>query len=331
MHYDIRYFWAGLVILIGAACQPSRTVPTPAAATPSPRMTVVGQREYHVRQQLTLVNKGSGQPEKQNLWVALIHDLLPYQQVQSVEVVPKDYQPVTDEYGNTYAEFDFSEHPAGTTITVQIDYRVVVNELTYDLSVCEGELPDEFVQPELHIEAANPQIVKLAQDLSKGQKTVCQQVRAFYDYIGRELVYGFNEQNWGAQATLGLMGADCTEYTSLLMALSRSQGIPARYFGGLLYLESETKSLARLEHVWGDVYMPGIGWVSIDPTLGRAPIYRETYFAHHTPEHIIVTTGVNPSTLRGGNYWTHLYWPGDSTKIRVTGNWEIERVGDEGN
>jgi transglutaminase-like putative cysteine protease len=123
-----------------------------------------------------------------------------------------------------------------------------------------------------------------------------------------------------------LMGSDCTEYTSLLIALSRSQGIPARYFGGLLYPEKETKDLASIEHAWADVYMPGIGWVAIDPTLGRSSILREDYFAHHTPTHIIVTLGVNPSTLRGGNYWTHIYWPGDSTRIRVTGEWKIERI-----
>jgi len=179
MQLDLRYFFAlftdsrrGCLSATGGSSNPS-------TATLSPKVTVVSRREYHVRQQLTLVNEGPGQPEKQNLWVALIHDLPPYQQVQSLEVLPKDYQLVTDEYGNSYAEFDFSEHPGGTTITVQIDYLVVVNELTYDLSVCEGQLPDEYIQPELHIESTNPQIVDLARDLSQGQETTCQQVRAF--------------------------------------------------------------------------------------------------------------------------------------------------------
>ena len=125
-------------------------------------MTILGQREYLVHQQLTLVNEGSGQPEKQNLWVAMIRDFPPYQQVQSMEVSPKDYKVVVDEYGNHYAEFDFSGQPAGTSQTMEINYQVAVNELAYDLSVCQGELPDEFNQPELHIESANPQIAALA-------------------------------------------------------------------------------------------------------------------------------------------------------------------------
>jgi transglutaminase-like putative cysteine protease len=280
-------------------------------------VTILGQREYVVHQQLTLVNEGPGHPEKQNIWVALIRDFSPYQEVRSMEISPKDYELVIDEYGNQYAEFDFSRHPAGTTKTVKIDYRVAVNELAYDLSVCEGELLDDFIQPELHIESANPQIVALASELSRGKSTVCQQVRAFYDYIGNELVYNKNGNNWGAQAALGRMGADCTEYTSLLVALSRAQGIPARYFEGLLYLDKETDAIAKIEHAWPDVYMPGVGWVSLDPTLGRSPVKRDVYFAHYTPEHIIITMGPNPSTLRGSNYWTHLYWPGNSTKIHI--------------
>ena len=325
MRFFRRWLLSALLIVPGLACQPREDLPTSAVTRTSPLVTILSQVEYEVHQTLTLVNEGSGQPEKQNIWVALIRDFPPYQEVMSTQISPADYELITDEYGNQYAEFDFSRHPAGTTITVQIDYRVAVNELAYDLSRCEGELVDDFIQPELHIESVNPQIVNLARELSRGTETICQQVREFYDYIGDELVYTYNGKNWGAQAALGTMGADCTEFTSLLVALSRSQRIPARYFEGLLFLETETETIARVEHAWPDVYMPGVGWVSLDPTLGRSRLDRETYFAHHTPEHIIVTLGPNPSTLRGGSYWSHLYWPGNSTRIRVEAKeWEIE-------
>jgi transglutaminase-like putative cysteine protease len=302
----------------------------PAAATPGDQVTDVGHREYVVHQQLALVNAGPGQPEKQNIWVALIRTLPPYQEVKSMEVSPNKYALVVDEYGNHYAEFDFSGQPVGITQTVSIAYDVVVNELAYDLSICQGNLPEEFTQPELHIESANPQIVVLAKDLSQGTDSVCQQVRAFYDYIGSELVYTPNGENWGAQAALGPMGADCTEYTSLLVALSRAQGIPARYFEGLLYLDKGTDAVAKTEHAWPDVYLPSVGWTAMDPTLGRILLNRDTYFAHYTPNHIIVTSGVNPSVLRGSSYWSYLYWPGDSTHISVDGQWKIELVGEVG-
>ena len=326
MQISSHWFLIALIILLGGACQPRHDVSTSAFGDASAPVTVAGHREYEVHHSLELVNEGPGQPEKQNIWVALIQDFPPYQDVFSMDVSPEDYRLITDEYGNHYAEFDFSNHPAATTKKVQIDYRIAVNELVYDLSSCDGDILDDFVQPELHIESANPQIVNLAGELSRGKKTVCEQIRAFYDYAGDKLVYTYNGKNWGAQATLGTMGADCTEYTSLLVALSRSQRIPARYFEGLLFIDSETQNKAQLEHAWPDVYLPGVGWVAIDPTLGRALGDRDTYFAHYTPEHIIVTVGPNPSTLRGGSYWTHLYWPGNSTTIRVQAGWQIRMV-----
>jgi transglutaminase-like putative cysteine protease len=305
-------------------CRPQAKTSISAAPTPYVSVTVLGQREYDVHQQLTLVNKGPGQPEKQNIWVALIQTFSPYQEVQSMQVSPRGYTTITDEYGNHYAEFDFSGQPAGTTETVQIDYRVTVNELSYSLADCQGVLLTELTQPELHIESANPQIVALAAQLSQGKSTVCQQVRAFYEYIGNTLVYTYNGQNWGAEATLGPMGSDCTEYTDLLIAQSRARGIPARYFEGLLYLDKSTTALAQMEPAWPDVYIPTAGWVALDPTLGRSLVDRDTYFAHYTPDHIIVTMGANPSVLRGGDYWTHLYWPGNSTNIQDSADWKIE-------
>jgi transglutaminase-like putative cysteine protease len=330
---SIKRFFSRLLVFFllisSLGCRPQAGLLTPATPTPGALATILDQSEYNVHQQLTLVNEGTGQPEKQNIWVALIRDFPPYQHVLSMQISPKDYQLVVDEYGNHYAEFDFSKQPAGTTQTINIDYQVAVNELGYDLSSCQGELPDEFIQPELHIESANPQIVALASKLSRGKDTVCQQVRAFYDYIGDQLVYSPNGQNWGAQAALGPMGADCTEYSDLLVALSRAQHIPARYFEGLLYLDKGTQAIAQTEHAWPDVFMPSIGWVALDPTLGRDLGKRDTYFAHYTPDHIMVTMGASPSVLRGSSYWTHLYWPGNSTKITVSGEWKIERIDDK--
>jgi len=55
-----------------------------------------------------------------------------------MQVSPADYTLVTDEYGNHYAEFDFSGQPAGTIQTVKIDYHVTVNELAYDCRSAKG-------------------------------------------------------------------------------------------------------------------------------------------------------------------------------------------------
>lgn len=315
------------------ACSPTIQAPSKNSATSSPAAQIVASQQYTIHQKISLTNTGARSPGKQNLWVALIRDLPPYQEVLSRTISPTSYILSTDEYGNQYAEFNLTDHPAGTTIQIEIAYEVKVNEVSYELGTCEGELPAEFTQPELYIESANPQVIALAEELSRGKTTACEQVRAFYDYAGDHLLYTYNRASWGAQATFGLMGADCTEYASLVIALSRAQGIPARYYEGLLYLgeagENPDEPIAQIEHAWLDVYLPGAGWAALDPTLGRWPVFREGQFAHYTPNHIIVTTGRNPSTLRGASYWTHLYWPGNATTISVNeAGWEIQPVGE---
>jgi transglutaminase-like putative cysteine protease len=312
----------GLLTLLAACASPAVVVPD---ADPIPNGVSLGEtRRYLVRQHLALSNVGAGQPEKQNLWVALIRDLQPYQQVRRREITPDSYVLLTDEYGNLYAEFDLSRHAPGETLELTIETEVEVSEVIYTWSGCEGELVDEFRRAELHIESANPQIVSLSRELAAGKQTVCEQVRAFYDYVAENLVYSTNTDDWGAQATFGTMGADCSEFTSLMMALSRAAGIPARYSAGLRYLRADEAVKIPLEHAWLEVYFPEIGWVAMDPTLGRSPVKREAYFAHFTPDRIVVTLGRNPSTLRGANYWSHLYWPGNSTTIVVeNADWEI--------
>jgi transglutaminase-like putative cysteine protease len=313
------------LIITGCRARVVTVPPTP--ATTGKAVTVIGQRAYTLQERFTLTNEGPAAAEKQNLWVALIRDFPPYQQVDSMRVSPQKYSKIMDEYGNPYAEFDFSGQKAGITQTVTIDYQVTVNELAYDLNNCLGSLPKEFTAPELWIESLNPQIVALSRKLSQDKSTACQQVQAFYNYIGDTLIYTFNGRNWGAQAALGpKTGSDCTEYSDLLVALSRAQGIPARYFEGLLFLDTSTSGIAQQEHAWADVYLPGAGWVAMDPTLGRLPVNRVTYFAHYTPDHIIVTLGTSPSVLRGSNYWTYLYWPGNVTTIKANASWKIDLV-----
>ncbi len=280
---------------------------------------------YAVSQTITVVNEGPQTAEKHHIWIALIGDQPPYQQLLSRQIQPENHIIFSDEYGNQFAEFDLKELAPGESTQLTIHYEIAVNELSYSLSTCSGDSPEGYDQAEQHIESNNPQIISLAKTLAAPNQTVCQQTRSFYDYVGDNLIYSYNGDNWGAQAALGKMGADCTEYSSLLIALSRASGIPARYVEGLLYLDQTNSTQARQEHAWVEIYLPGNGWIPVDPTLGRSPLTREENFGRYSANHIIVTNGRTPSTLRGASYWSHLYWPGDSTTIRIQdAHWTIQ-------
>lgn len=58
----------------------------------------------------------------------------------------------------------------------------------------------------------------------------------------------------------------CQDYSHVMIAACRSIEMPVRYVSGYLYspLAEETGNAAS--HAWVDVFVPGPGWVSLDPT-----------------------------------------------------------------
>ncbi|XVH32553.1 transglutaminase TgpA family protein [Haloferacaceae archaeon DSL9] len=66
----------------------------------------------------------------------------------------------------------------------------------------------------------------------------------------------------------------CTYYATTMVAMLRSQGIPARYVSGYTPGErvAEDRWVVRGQnaHAWVEVYFPEHGWVAFDPTPGAA-------------------------------------------------------------
>jgi transglutaminase-like putative cysteine protease len=65
----------------------------------------------------------------------------------------------------------------------------------------------------------------------------------------------------------------CQDFAHLAVAVLRSAGVPARYVSG--YLETRPPpGRPRLQgadasHAWASAYVPGAGWVDLDPTNGK--------------------------------------------------------------
>ncbi len=68
------------------------------------------------------------------------------------------------------------------------------------------------------------------------------------------------ERGWGS----------CRDLAVLLIEAARSLGFGARVVTGYLYSPCEDRSAmgAGTTHAWADIYVPGSGWISYDPTNG---------------------------------------------------------------
>ncbi|VVB74670.1 Transglutaminase-like superfamily protein [Candidatus Tiddalikarchaeum anstoanum] len=101
----------------------------------------------------------------------------------------------------------------------------------------------------------------------------------------------------------------CDEFSSLLISMLRNAGIPARFVSGFAFTNVGVISCTNFgPHSWVEFYLPGTGWVSIDPT------YKEFFFvdAGHVPLYVSSdssTNIINASYLSSMNISVNIQTP----------------------
>lgn len=307
-----------------AATLPPLSTPTPFSHIAAP--TVLSQADYQVVERIQLTNAGPGTVERLTLRVALIRSLVPYQDVLRYEVQPSPVETTQDEYGNEYGLIEFRNLGAGESVAATLTYQLRVYGLLHDLSLCSGEVPQTNLDPETYVESDSEDIEALASELSIGPRNDCEILKALYDYVGDNISYSSYEAgDRGAAWALNHGSGDCTEFADALLALSRAAGIPARFLEGVTYREGERQDSNQIKHDWLEAYLPGHGWVPLDPTWGRFPNRRDAYFARMSQDHIIVTVGRNLSTLRGYHYF-YYNWSGADVNLSHQGTWSVSKT-----
>jgi len=89
----------------------------------------------------------------------------------------------------------------------------------------------------------------------------------------------------------------CRDFTVLLAETLRGHGVAARMASGYLCeFESEKKTAEGSLHAWVEAYLPGAGWIGMDPTNGT--------FCNHN--HITAAVGLTPTDVVpiAGNYYS---------------------------
>jgi hypothetical protein len=123
----------------------------------------------------------------------------------------------------------------------------------------------------------------LAHQITADTTTRYDAVRAIEDYLRKYETYSLDSPvpGKGQDAVADFLFRDhtgfCEQFASAEAVLLRTLGIPARVVTGLAYgTRSGTTRLytAANAHAWDEVYYPGVGWSSSDPTAGSvlAPV-----------------------------------------------------------
>jgi transglutaminase-like putative cysteine protease len=109
---------------------------------------------------------------------------------------------------------------------------------------------------------------ELARRITAGKKGVRERAKAIYDWVCENMYRDPDTRGCGAGEVCELLknpGGKCTDIHSVFVALCRAAGVPAREIFGLRLGNEERVDVSKWQHCWAEFYLPGYGWVPVDP------------------------------------------------------------------
>lgn len=112
-------------------------------------------------------------------------------------------------------------------------------------------------------------VKELTDKITKGKKTNLEKSRALYDWIVNNMHRDPNIKGCGfgdVEKLIVSLGGKCGDIHSVYVALARSAGVPAREIFGIRMAKGKEGDITKSQHCWAEFYMPGYGWVPVDPS-----------------------------------------------------------------
>lgn len=176
------------------------------------------------------------------------------QQVFIDSISPEPRSIRLDEDGNGIAEYLLRPKQ---TIEVSAKIRAVVSSYIYSV---EDSLLLNDIDPLLteRYTSLNERWIDSSLEFEDvDTRPVAEVVEEVYDSISKE--YAENQSDDPYEASVAR--------SNTLVGELRANGIPARVILGVVYGDGSDIILDAVEHAWAEAYIPGVGWMSLDPAF----------------------------------------------------------------
>ena len=208
----------------------------------------------------------------------------------SLEVTPKEHYInwQQDPFGNFLARLVFPEKTRVLEINVDIIADLtVINPFDFFVEESAEQFPftyDDHLRKELapyfEIVEDDPKLKDWVSQISKSKKPINDFLVELNQRLEQDIDYTIRLEPGiqSCETTLTKALGSCRDSAWLLVQILRHLGLAARFVSGyLIQLKPDVESLAGPSgtdhdftdlHAWTEVYLPGAGWVGLDPTSG---------------------------------------------------------------
>ncbi len=227
-------------------------------------------------------NYGPGLVTSADIYLAVPRNLPGQQLLRAPKFLPKPTALVTDQWGQKSAHYHFSDVAPGQVVTAKMEVEAELFTVRYflfpekvgSLSDVPKEIKDRYLGDGSKFWVKDRYVQGMARKVV-GDETNCYWIaRKLLDYVTGKIKYDLDGV-WDIAPTVLRRGSgSCSEYSFVYIALCRAAGLPARYVGSLV-VRYDDASTDEVYHRWPEVYLPGYGWIPIDPSSGRG-IFKTT-------------------------------------------------------
>lgn len=112
-------------------------------------------------------------------------------------------------------------------------------------------------------------IAEIAKKATAGKTTTLEKARAIYDWTVENTKRDPNVKGCGlgiVEQTITVRSGKCADISSVYVALARSVGVASREVFGLRLGKKEKQNMTGGYHCWAEFYLPGTGWIPVDPS-----------------------------------------------------------------
>jgi hypothetical protein len=262
-------------------------------------------------------NYGPDSVKTLDVYLAVPHDLPNQELIGEPVYDPEPGEFIEDKWGQKVAHYRFTDLAASdfTNVSMTTDVKLFRNryyifpERVGTLKDIPKDITDSYLINDVKFDYDNP-IIQSALKKAVGDETNPYWIaRKIYNYLIENLEYE-RVGGWNVAPTVLERGnGSCSEYTFVYIAMCRAAGVPARFVGSVV-IRGDDASYDQVFHRWVEVYLPGYGWVPVDPSGGDSewPSNRAKSFGYLNNRFLITTTGGGGSEYLEWSYNANERW-----------------------